>query len=357
MEHRLGRATLASAHSKPVSLAPRRTVVAATIALGSVLLAACGGSSSPASSQAETVTVGVAGNIFDAPLRVAEARGFFREQGLKVTFVHVTAASGTPSLESSSLQFLNSSPTNFLSAVAKGNKEVAIGADGLGNPLGLVVSKKFAAQHALTSKTSSEKVAQALIGSAGGFSSANTRAEAEMFLKNRSVDLDEVSWVSLASPSEDRAALAGGRIDWFVTSEPLPLQIQAAGDGVVVANPQTAHEWSGSYAGYGQVVVTRKTYADQHASTVKKFIAAVEQGSAYLNLHADDPAIVPEIRQAMPGIPDAVMQASIEEVDWPIFADMDRNTWKYTLQFVIELGALPGSARIESGIWTNDHLS
>ncbi|WP_285566646.1 ABC transporter substrate-binding protein [Streptomyces sp. RTGN2] len=357
MEYRLRRTASASASSRPSSLGARRMVVATTIALGSVLLAACSGYSSPASNEAESVTVGVAGNIFDAPLRVADARGFFREQGLKVTFVHVTAASGRPSLESGALEFLNSSPTNFLSAVAKGKKEVAIGADGLGNPLGLVVNKRFAEQHALTSKTSPKKAAQTLRGSVGGYSSANTRAEAEMFLKNRSVDLDEVSWVSLASPTEDRAALTDGRIDWFVTSEPLPLQIQAAGDGVVVANSQTVHEWSGSYAGYGQVVVSRRTYAAQHASTVKKFITAVEQGSAYLNLHVDDPAIVPAVRQAMPGIPDAVMQASIEEVDWPYFADMDKGTWKHTLQFVMELGTLPGSAKIESGFWTNDYLS
>ncbi|MFD4778890.1 ABC transporter substrate-binding protein, partial [Streptomyces sp. NPDC058427] len=338
MEYRLRQATSASADGRPVPLSPGRMVVATTVALGWVLLAACGGSSSPGSDEAQQVTVGVAGNIFDAPLRVADARGFFREQGLKVTFVHVTAAGGTPALESGSLQFLNSSPTNFLSAEAEGHDEIAIGADGLGNPLGLVVSKKFATRHSLTSSTSPKKVAQALVGSAGGYSSANTKAEAGMFLKNRSVGLDEVSWVSLSSPTEDRAALADGRIDWFVTSEPLPLRIQAAGDGVVVADSQTVHEWSGSYAGYGQVVVTREAYADQHAPTVRKFLTAVEQGSAYLNLHVDDPDIVPAVRKAMPGIPDPVMRASVEEVDWPIYADMDKGTWKYTLQFVIELG-------------------
>jgi len=36
--------------------------------------------------------------------------------------------------------------------------------------------------------------------------------------------------VSLPSPAADKAALNNHEIDWFVTSEPLPLQIADSGD-------------------------------------------------------------------------------------------------------------------------------
>lgn len=327
--------------------------LAATMALGAALLTACGDS---AAGSDGTVTVGIAGNIFDVPLQVADARGYFGKRGLKVKFVTVTAATGTPSLESGSLQFLNASPTSFLSAMAQGIPQIAIGADGLGNPLGLVASKKFAQQHRLTAKTPMDQVAKALVGSTGGASSVNTQAEAGLFLKSKGVDSGKVHWVSLPNPSADKAALNNGQIDWFVTSEPLPLQIQDSGDGVVLANSLKVPQWSAEDAGYGQVVVARKSWAGQHAATTRKFAAAVQEATAYLNTHVADASVLPEAKKALPGIPDAVVQASLREVGWPKKDTMTKAGWDKTFTFVDSLGALTKNAEITSADWTNTYL-
>ncbi|MEV8038802.1 ABC transporter substrate-binding protein [Streptomyces sp. NPDC086182] len=341
----------------PSAVAGRRAVtLATTMALTSALLTACADSDAAGSDATDTVTVGVAGNVFDVPLRVADARGYFRKHGLKVNFVTVTATTGTSSLESGSLQFLNSSPTGFLGALARGLPETAVGVDGLGNPLGLVVSKEFARRHGLTAKSPSGDVARALAGSTGGFSSANTRAESEMFLKDGNVGTDEVTWVSLPNPGVDKAALGAGRIDWFLTSEPLPLQIQESGDGVVVANSHTVNEWGSSYAGYGQIVVTRKSYTRQHAAEVRKFMAAVREGTSYLYEHVNEPSVVSVAKTALPGVPDSVVQAGIKEVEWPWFADMEPGVWKKTLDFVSELGVLPEGAELTPEDWSNEYL-
>jgi ABC-type nitrate/sulfonate/bicarbonate transport system substrate-binding protein len=341
---------------RPVAASRRSAAFTAAMALCTALLTACGDSATGDTEEDATVTVGVAGNIFDVPLRVAEAQGYFSERGLRVEFVPVTAATGTPGLESGSLQFLNSSPTTFLSALAKGLPAIAVGADGLGNPLGLVVTDEFAEQQGLTADSPSDEVAEALAGSTAGFSSANTKAQAAIFLRNSGADPGEVEWVSLASPSADKAALGDGRIDWFLTSEPLPLQIQASGEGVVVASSLTVPQWSGDFAGYGQVVVTRRSYADQHTETVRKFIAAVQEGTAYLAEHASDPSVVPVAEEALPGVPAPVVQAGLQEVEWPLFADMDAATWRKTFAFVDELGTLPGGAEITADDWSNTYL-
>ncbi|MFJ8856941.1 ABC transporter substrate-binding protein [Streptomyces sp. NPDC102451] len=337
----------------PVATGSRAVVLATALVVGSALLTACESSEADGTG---TVTVGVAGNVFDVPLRVADAEGYFSKHGLKVEFVQVTAATGTPSLKSGTLQFLNSSPTSFLGGVAKGLPLVAVGVDGLGNPLGLVVSKEFAKRHALTAESPPGEVAKALEGSTGGFSSANTKAEAGIFLKAWEVDPKDVSWVSLPSPSADEAALGNGRIDWFLTSEPLPLQIQHAGGGVVVANSEKVVEWSSGYAGYGQVVVTDKNYASQHTATVKNFMAAVREGASYLVAHMDDPSVVAVAGKALPGVPAPVVKASIEEAEYPLFANMNAHDWRETFHFVDELGGLPEDAEITTGDWTNAYL-
>ncbi|WP_433136859.1 ABC transporter substrate-binding protein [Actinomadura nitritigenes] len=327
---------------------------AAALVLGSALLTACGGSSGSGGST--TVTVGSNGNIFDMPLKLADSAGYFRKQGLKVRFVTTTAATGTSALQSGSVQFLNNSPTGFTSALAKKVPEVAIAVSGLGNPLGLVVGKKFAAAHKLTAESPAAQVAQALAGSKGGVSSANTKAEAGLFLKANGADPGRVKWVTLPSASADKAALSSGQIDWFITSEPIPLQVQNEGDGIVVADPKKAPMWAAAQAGYGEVVVATKSYLAGHASAAKKFVAAVQEANNYLATHQGDPTVMNVARKVQQGVPDEVLKSSVALVEWPTSGSMDEAGWTKTLAFVNSLGALPDGAKVTTDNWTNKYL-
>ncbi|MET7573967.1 ABC transporter substrate-binding protein [Streptomyces sp. NPDC005492] len=330
--------------------------------LAPALLTACGSGSgtTTTSDGLVQVTVGGGGSIFDTPLQVADANGYFRKQGLKLKFVTLTAATGPSALQSGSVQFYDSSPTAFVSALAKGLPQLAVSTDGLGNPLGLVVSKKFASAHKLTAKTPAAQVAKALAGSTGGSSSANTKAEAGIFLDKYGVDPDKkIKWVSLPSPAADKAAINSGQIDWFVTSEPIPLQIQDSGDGVVVADPLKVTEWGAEEAGYGQLVVTQKSYASAHADVVKKFATAVQQATAYMNTHlkdSNDQTVLKAAQKSLKGVPDGVVQASLQQVDWPTSGAMDADGWKKTMAFLTSLGTLPDGAKVTADDWTNKYL-
>ncbi|KPI11563.1 hypothetical protein OK074_2895 [Actinobacteria bacterium OK074] len=338
----------------------RAVALAAAATLGAALLSACGDSSASTTSDGLTnVTVGTGGNIFDLPLRLADANGYFRQQGLKVKFVTLTAATGPSALQSGSVQFLNDSPTGFLSALSKGLPETAIAADGSGNPLGLVVSKKFAQAHDLTADSPAATVAKALAGSTGGASSANTKAEAGIFLKAYGVDPDKVKWVSLPSPAADKAALNSDQIDWFVTSEPIPLQIQDSGDGVVVADPVKVPQWSAKEAGYGQFVVVSKSWVTKNSATAKEFVAAVGKATGYLKTHltsSSDKTVLTVAQKALPGVPAAVLRSSLQQVDWPADGTMSAADWKLTLAFIDSLGALPKGTTVSSDDWTNTYL-
>ncbi|GAA3442701.1 ABC transporter substrate-binding protein [Planomonospora venezuelensis] len=345
----------------------RRTALKALTALATALslatlTAACGGSAPEEGAQAgqgglTKITIGSGDNIMDLPMKVAEANGYFRKQGLEVTFVQTNASTGPAALESGSVQFLNSSPTGFLSALAKGIPQVAIAADGLGNPIAIVVSKKFADANKITADTPMEQVVKALGNSTAGASSANTKAQASQFLQSRGVDPAKVKWVQLPSPAANKASLNSGQIDWFMTGQPTPLSIEAAGEGLVVADPLRVPEWSPDRAGYGELVVARKDYLEKNPEIAKKVVAAIQEATAYMNAHVDDPALAELAAKAMEGVPAPVLQATLKQVGWPTSAAMDEATWKKTLDFVNGLGVLTKEMTVTAETdWTNTYV-
>jgi NitT/TauT family transport system substrate-binding protein len=340
---------------KPGGAARTRSLAAlSAIALGSLMLAGCGGGSP--TDDANTVTIGVANNIFDLPIRVADANGYFSKQGLTVKYVTLTASTAASALQSGSVQFLNDSPTNFVTAVDKHLPETAIAQDGGGNPLGLVVSNSFATAHRLSSSSPATEVAKALAGSTGGASSPNTKGEAGVFLKAFGVDPGGVKWVSLPSPAADKVSLTSNQIDWFVTSQPTPLQIQNSGSGVVVADSIKVPAWSAAQAGYGQVVVADKDYLAQYPGTAKKIAGAVQQATAYINAHSTSAEVRAAAQKSLSGVPASVLTDSVAQVAWPTNDQMTAADWTKTLNFINSLGALTQRGTVTSGDWTNTYL-
>lgn len=78
-------------------------------------------------------------------------------------------------------------------------------------------------------------------------------------------------------------------------------------------------------ASYGQLVVTQKSYATAHPDVVKKFAAAVQQATAYMDTHlkdSNDQTVLKAAQKSLEGVPDGVVQASLQQVDWPASGSM-----------------------------------
>lgn len=326
-----------------------------TALLLTVVAAGCGGSDSAATGSTTKIVVGAGGNVWDTPMRLAEQQGYFADRGLDVKFVSLTASTGVSALQSGSVDFLPTSPTNFVSALSKKLPLISVSSVGLGNPLGLIVSTKFAKANGLTPSSSNEAVAKALADSKPGASSPNTKAQSEMFLKAYGVDTSRLDWVTLPSISADRAAIANNQIDWFLTSEPTPSQIAESGDGVVVMDPKKFPQW-GSGAGYGLNVVVQKSYADDNSEATKKFVAAVAEASKYISEHPSDPKVVKAAKAVLTGASDNVVEQTIGLVEWSPDGKQDEQTWAATTKFLNELGTVKGGAKVTSSDWTNDYL-
>lgn len=335
-----------------------RCVLAATIVLGAAAVTACGSSSvgSSAAGSLTTVTVGLGGNIFDLPMLVAEQDGFFKKEGLDAKFTVLTSGTGNTALASGSVDFLNQSPTDMLEALQKGLQQVAIEAGASGVPLGLVVSTNFAKQHGITSSTPAATVAKDMIGSTGGESSPTTEGETEMFLKAYGISPSQVKLVQLTSPAADEAALKSNEISWFLTSEPIPLELQADGNGVVAATPQTAPVWAPAKTGYGIVVSIMKSYGDSNPATVKKFVTALSEATAYVRAHESD--VMGVAATIVPGVSKELLLKSYSEVSWPASGQLSAAQLQQTVNFIQAEGAVPGlPSTWDPSSWTNKYAS
>ncbi|MFI6350313.1 ABC transporter substrate-binding protein [Streptomyces sp. NPDC050560] len=330
-------------------------MLATALAFCSVTLTACGSDEESADGLTH-ITVGVGNNIFDLPLRVAEQKGYFAREGLKVTFVSLTAATVNEALQSESVDFLNDSPNSFYQAVNEDIEQVAVASDGVGSPLGLIVSNEFAHAHGITADTPARKVAKELIGSTAGASSPNTKGQADIYLRSYGVSPKKIRYVTLPSPAANKAALKSHQIDWFVTSEPTPLQVQDSGDGVVAVGPEKVPAWSNEASGYGQLVVTTRKYATSHAATTRKLVTAVQDASRYARHHVGDDDVLDIAAQALPGVPRPVLKKSVALVDWPETGRMSTEGFDTSLGFIRQEGAATAHLKITKDDWTNEYL-
>jgi NitT/TauT family transport system substrate-binding protein len=334
----------------------------ATAALLGISVAACSSSSSATSnsktaSGAQTVTVASSGdNIFDLPIWAAQADGYYAKQGLNVQFTLLSASTLNTALNSGSVEFLDDNPTTFLEEHVTGNSSQVV-VEGLssGVPMGLVVSTAFAKAHNITASTPPATVAKDLIGSTGGASAKSTVGEADMFLRQYGVQPSQVRIATLSTVSADQAALHSSEIDWFCTSEPVPFEVQAKGDGLVVANPDNVEEWNSSNTGLSEAIVTTKAFASGNPEVVKKFVAATQQATAYLNSHPSQAVAIAHSK--IPGLTTQLAQKTDSLITWLSNGQMTGEQWQNTVTFNVTEGSVPSGTTVsETADWTNKYL-
>jgi len=315
-------------------------------------------SGASAGSGLKEVDVGVsAANINLLPLWVGEQMGYYQKAGLRIKTVTLTPTTTNTALTSGSVQFLDGSPNNFVTAVGQGVPQLAVSATSQGLPLGFVISKKFADAHHITSSTPTRVIAHDLVGSTGGAASPTTEGQAALFLEENGVSIKQVKVALLASPSVYLTALRDGQIDWFSTSEPLPLQAQAAGLGEVVATPSNVNAWTPANTGIGAIMITTKQYASGSSSMVKAFVTATAQATRYLRENEGSADVLGIASKNLSGVPQSILKQSIAAIDWRSNGQMTAAQWATTVGFISKLGALRPGTKVTSGDWSNAYLN
>ena len=227
----------------------------------------------------EKVKIGYRGHLFYLPAYVAEARGYYEEQGLEVELVEF------------------SSTNQLVEAVINGDIDAAVGGVNSLVPLtiesknkGLLkifnlgyFSKGF--DHVLVRKDSDIRTLQDLEGKTlSTWPGSSAMIFANLMLEAEGLD-GKVSVVQ-TKPSQQLNALSSGSVDAIFVLEPLSTISEEKGiSRVLVESPITAYFMSGMYF---ETSVFSSEFVNENPETVKKISAAVDDAIFFINSNPNE---------------------------------------------------------------------
>jgi NitT/TauT family transport system substrate-binding protein len=241
-----------------------RALVRGLIVIQLVLVIACAPAPLPAATPTPTplvtLTIGVTGNTADAPLFIAQERGYFKEQGFDVNFANFQSAADTIApLAGGQIDMGGGAiGAGLFNAIARG-LDIKIVADkgqhsgtpqnGFTSALVLAVSKQDA--DAGTYKTYADMKGKtvALTGTGAGAEVMLDKALQTVGLSTKDVNIKPLSFADMLS------ALANHSIDLAVEIEPFVAQGEAR--GILVAWKKSEEIYAGQQGGvlmYGPTV-------------------------------------------------------------------------------------------------------
>ena len=237
------------------------------------------GGASGQSAGLTSVKVDVIPVIDVAPLYLGYEKGIFAKHGIKLKLnVVQTGAAAAAAVISGEDQFGFAAPVPEIQAQAQGLPLVVV-ANAISQGKGLdqaIVAKagssmssakdlngKIVAVNAL--RAVNELVVRAVVDKQGG-------------------DAKSLKFIALPYP-DMQSALASGRIDAAYLIEPFLSAGVAAGDKVVIANPQEA--WVGPQTTYSSYFA-KASYINDNPTVVKNFVAAVNEANTYADAHPNE---------------------------------------------------------------------
>lgn len=264
-----------------------RLVATATAAATVVaLLTGCSGQGSPApgdkpSAEPQVVHVGqVVLSIF-APLYVADAKGYFKDEGIQLDLQAVKSGQDAiPLASSGKLDVVVAGfSAGMFNAIHSGLDIKVVGSMGVsdGNkeksPSDLLVSKKLIDSGAVKSIAD---LKGKKIGCAGGIGSTGAYL-LNLALRTAGLSLNDVTVVNLGNP-DIPTAIANGSLDGGISSAPFSSNAIKDGIAVSVATPPKGTSGTGVIYG-GQF--TKSTLAQKFFSALARGAKDLQDGKAY----------------------------------------------------------------------------
>jgi len=316
------------------------------------LLAACGSDDGDAGSDEPrevTVGLGFVPNIQFAPFYVADAKGYYDEAGLDVTFNHHAAGS------------------DLFGPLVAGDEDVLMAggdevAQGRSNNLPLVyvaeVFRKYPVGLIVPEDSDIQSVADLAgrkVGIPGPFGATYIGLLA--LLESAGLTENDVTVESVGFTQP--AALISGQVDaimGYVNNEPIQLDELGMATRVFPVSEVTPLVANG--------IVALEETLDGDAEMVEAFVAATLRGVEYTNDNPDEAVeiakdFVPSLtEQAQLDNAARVLAASIPlwEADRPMGAVAD-GAWQMTIDFLRERSLLPGDSAVEAdSIYTDEYL-
>jgi NitT/TauT family transport system substrate-binding protein len=322
---------------------PRRWALAAGLAVAALsgsVLTACGGGDSatdPGSCQGAEVTVGIVNSLSDTILLVADAKGYFEDEGLQVTLTpYDSAAKMIPMLGAGRLDVGAGAPSAGLYNAVASDIKLTIVAD-----KGQLV-QKYDYMPVLVRKDLVDSGKVKTVADLKGLTVAEpaegtaTASTLNAVLESGGLAYDDVEHTFIGFPDQV-AAFANGSIDAATTTEPAASKIIAEGTAVRFADSTEVYDNQQlAVALYSSDFAEERTgvaqcFMNAYVRAADEYAAAVEGGTwtgegvdEVVKIVADKIGLPPEaITKTVPSYvsPTAEVNADSLKKDYEFFQD------------------------------------
>jgi len=315
-----------------------------TILIIPLLLAACG---APRASSEVSIAMGYIPDVQFAPFYVADAKGYYAEEGLTVKIDHSDIRDALVQVAQGRITFANAAGDEVLTARSQDVPIKMVFQTYQAFPIAVFAkqAENIATPEDLRGKT---------IGVPGRFGATYIGLRGLLYaagIQESDVDIQEVGFTQAAAVREDKVDAAVG----YSNNEPFVLQ----DDGVPV-NVIKVSDWI-TLVSNG--IVTSDEFAANQPDTVKRFVRATARG---LQDTLDDPDAAFELAlEYIPELPEERRPAELRKLKetLPLWRSpgseanglgySDPQTWEATHQFLRESGILQSDVDVEQA-FTNE---
>ncbi|GHV23693.1 ABC transporter substrate-binding protein [Spirochaetia bacterium] len=237
------------------------------------------------------IGIGISAGLCSAPFRIAEAKGFYAEEGLKFEEVKIDTNQAAQLLTTGQIDVTNMLLATTIVPLANG-LDVKI-------PLGIHTG----CVKILVPPKSNVKKPADLKGKKIGVPGMNTSGAliAQRYLAsagiNVSAEKGEVEW--LIYPATELAlALQRGQVDAIAINDPTALIVEKNGIGVPIADTGKDNEMMNEFC---CVVVAGTNVADKHIAALAKLTRAIQKASNWVHENPVETAQILEQTKYVPG--------------------------------------------------------
>jgi NitT/TauT family transport system substrate-binding protein len=349
---------------RPKGRRSRRLLAAATVLAAGTALTACGGGggsggASGSGGSGGSPTQVVIGKAVDTigftTVDVAQGKGFFDKEGIKVK-EELLGGSSTAfaALQSGSVQFVCASSSALLNAKVKGVPLEAVASLDYGVSLQLAASNDWITSHHVALDQPADSVMKSLTGATLGVISTTDKNYYKALEQAAGVDPGKFKEITFKTQSAALAALQHGQIDAFLLSPPISYQAQEQGSAKIISTLHSIPELAKMTY---DILVVASDYAKAHPDVVKSVTTAMAMAD---NAMAKDPNSVLSIeKKHYPSLSEDVLLQSLKYVTFTPDGKMTQDSWQLAKDQAKRTG-IDGVADVnispDGGTWTNSFI-
>jgi ABC-type nitrate/sulfonate/bicarbonate transport system substrate-binding protein len=290
---------------------------------------------------------------------VADAKGFWKDEGLDVDLISIAGPSSANALLGGRIEFTGASAVTLFAALARGQKPILFANINDTLTMELVVGKALAEQSGLTRASDIMQRIAVLRGKTIAVDAVNSiiHGYLKYVLRKGGIDPETDVTITPIPAIGVVPALQAKRIDAFVMSAPFTLIPEQTGDGVM---------WISSPLGdlpelvptLSTILITRAEFCEKNADSCRRFGAGIKHALAFILDHPEEALalIAPRFKTLDPALLRAAFDRARKSLKrTPTASD---EAMAKAQDFAVAAGLLKPQERLASfaGTYTNDYV-